>query len=98
MIAYCVFKTFYTFALMSRKTRHDILVKIEALCSLVDENLGNFQEKQEDGMMVLRVYRVDCYFHLLLSGFPRTFIYSVAYQFHASLYIMRKSIKNFMYN
>ena len=35
-------------------------------------------------MMVLRVYRVDCYIHLLFSGFPRTFIYSVAYQFHAS--------------
>ena len=31
-------------------------------------------------MMVLRVYRVDCYLHLLFSGFPRTFIYGVAYQ------------------
>ena len=31
-------------------------------------------------MMVLRVYCVGCYLHFLFSGFPRTFIYSVAYQ------------------
>ena len=50
-------KSFSTFAAMSPKNSSRHFGKIEALCSLVDENLGNFQTKQEDGMMVLRVSR-----------------------------------------
>ena len=47
-------------------------------------------------MMVLRVYRVGCYLHLLFSGFPRTFIYSVAWQ-TTLLFCFNESFACFIY-
>lgn len=40
---------------------------------LHDENLGNFQQKEEGGIVVL-TYGVGCYYHIFSLGFPRTFI------------------------
>ena len=57
-----------TFVLVLSGTRH--FGKIEALCSLVNGNVGNFQ-RCKVSIMVLRVYHVDCYSHFCISGFLR---------------------------
>ena len=53
----------------------------EALCLSCSWKLGNFQISKED-IVVPHVYNVGCYFHICLLGFPRTFNYDVALQYH----------------
>lgn len=63
-----------------RSTDFLILLK-KRYAYLVVENLGNFQISKE-GIVVPHVYNVGCYFHICLLGFPRTFNYDVALQYH----------------